>query len=392
MKIGRNDPCPCGSGKKYKKCCFLKEKQHSTPITRPPTVPKEVIDYFRRQSAKKKALESMGIYINYVTPIIFKGKKVWGIGSKVYYNRPPNETFHQFIIDILRITLGKEWWDDELKLPTEKRHFILKCFLKFNEWLTRESVKREKVSKEIWAAKPDGWSKSLLALAFDVCSLIHTLQLPEHLLKRLKNKNEYQGARYEIAIAAMFARLGCNIKFLDEKEKLTVKHCEFIATHQKTGVSIAVEVKSRHRAGVLHAPGVKDEEKLLKGDVKRLLNRALKQNPGNMPFMIFIDINSPPTPGKRIEDKQWFKDIKKMMKSYGAPTPENPDPCNGIFFTNYSYHYQTEKEAEPGEFLSIIPRYSKFPLPTPDFIKMLYSALNHYGNVPNLDLDYSDRT
>jgi hypothetical protein len=25
-KIGRNDPCPCGSGKKYKKCCMSKEK------------------------------------------------------------------------------------------------------------------------------------------------------------------------------------------------------------------------------------------------------------------------------------------------------------------------------------------------------------------------------
>lgn len=25
-KIGRNEPCPCGSGKKYKKCCLLKEK------------------------------------------------------------------------------------------------------------------------------------------------------------------------------------------------------------------------------------------------------------------------------------------------------------------------------------------------------------------------------
>ncbi|MDT8718683.1 SEC-C domain-containing protein [Clostridium sp. 19966] len=24
-KIGRNDPCPCGSGKKYKKCCGAKE-------------------------------------------------------------------------------------------------------------------------------------------------------------------------------------------------------------------------------------------------------------------------------------------------------------------------------------------------------------------------------
>lgn len=26
-KIGRNDPCPCGSGKKYKKCCWLKEQE-----------------------------------------------------------------------------------------------------------------------------------------------------------------------------------------------------------------------------------------------------------------------------------------------------------------------------------------------------------------------------
>jgi hypothetical protein len=24
-KANRNDPCPCGSGKKYKKCCALKE-------------------------------------------------------------------------------------------------------------------------------------------------------------------------------------------------------------------------------------------------------------------------------------------------------------------------------------------------------------------------------
>jgi preprotein translocase subunit SecA len=26
-KVGRNDPCPCGSGKKYKRCCLLKETQ-----------------------------------------------------------------------------------------------------------------------------------------------------------------------------------------------------------------------------------------------------------------------------------------------------------------------------------------------------------------------------
>jgi len=27
MSVGRNDPCPCGSGLKYKKCCLLKETQ-----------------------------------------------------------------------------------------------------------------------------------------------------------------------------------------------------------------------------------------------------------------------------------------------------------------------------------------------------------------------------
>lgn len=26
QKVGRNDPCPCGSGKKYKQCCIKNEK------------------------------------------------------------------------------------------------------------------------------------------------------------------------------------------------------------------------------------------------------------------------------------------------------------------------------------------------------------------------------
>lgn len=33
-KIGRNDPCPCGSGKKYKKCCLPKEQQKSVASRR----------------------------------------------------------------------------------------------------------------------------------------------------------------------------------------------------------------------------------------------------------------------------------------------------------------------------------------------------------------------
>jgi hypothetical protein len=40
MKIGRNDPCPCGSGKKYKKCCMGKTgSQPTTPATIQSQVP-----------------------------------------------------------------------------------------------------------------------------------------------------------------------------------------------------------------------------------------------------------------------------------------------------------------------------------------------------------------
>ena len=28
-KVGRNDPCPCGSGKKYKRCCLAKDEQEA---------------------------------------------------------------------------------------------------------------------------------------------------------------------------------------------------------------------------------------------------------------------------------------------------------------------------------------------------------------------------
>lgn len=31
-KIGRNEPCPCGSGKKFKKCCSLTKGTNSGPV------------------------------------------------------------------------------------------------------------------------------------------------------------------------------------------------------------------------------------------------------------------------------------------------------------------------------------------------------------------------
>jgi hypothetical protein len=49
-KNGRNDPCPCGSGKKYKNCCLFKEqKKRLTPVESFKVTPREkpkIIDYY----------------------------------------------------------------------------------------------------------------------------------------------------------------------------------------------------------------------------------------------------------------------------------------------------------------------------------------------------------
>jgi tetratricopeptide (TPR) repeat protein len=39
MSAGRNDPCPCGSGKKYKKCCLAKDEAQPVSVGSPEMQP-----------------------------------------------------------------------------------------------------------------------------------------------------------------------------------------------------------------------------------------------------------------------------------------------------------------------------------------------------------------
>lgn len=45
QKIGRNESCPCGSGKKYKKCCLAKEQERNSRMREESTVPTRVLDW-----------------------------------------------------------------------------------------------------------------------------------------------------------------------------------------------------------------------------------------------------------------------------------------------------------------------------------------------------------
>lgn len=70
-KIGRNDKCPCRSGKKFKKCCGLKPRESRRPLT-----PEEqlkvtlmgAVEKVEEAAVEKKAsLIELGVFVLYST-------------------------------------------------------------------------------------------------------------------------------------------------------------------------------------------------------------------------------------------------------------------------------------------------------------------------------------
>jgi len=108
FSMNRNEPCHCGSGRKYKVCCEGKDQ-----AKRPRRLPsrRELRRMRRELDAKSERQlavlkEEYGVHVNYVSPISYQGRRVWALGAKVYPNRPPKETFHEFLLHVLKTTLG----------------------------------------------------------------------------------------------------------------------------------------------------------------------------------------------------------------------------------------------------------------------------------------------
>jgi len=85
MKIGRNVPCPCGSGKKYKRCC-LRADEHPASTDAPAVLPEAVRRAFAAmQQSEVKRLAKHG----YVRPPIaahFQGHQFVAVddGGRTY--------------------------------------------------------------------------------------------------------------------------------------------------------------------------------------------------------------------------------------------------------------------------------------------------------------------
>ena len=362
----RNSRCPCGSGKKYKKC-------HGSAMETPE------IDFFDTPAGRRiveKAAEMRNppppprmVSRPQIQTVAF-GKKIRAVRNALHY-RPLEETFHDFQLNLLLWTLGKNWYDEQMRKPPGERHVILRWRAERNEVLEKHRDPSAPPNQPV-RAPLTGNMKALQVLADDIYQLQHALKTPRKIVERLRNMREFQGARYEILVASLFARCGFEIEFIDDRAK---KNPEFFAI--KAGERLAVEAKSRHRPGVLHESGeYVAEAQPAKARIRGLFQEALEQNPGQVPFVVFIDVNLPLTPQTPPLERVWVREAKECFderKSDGLP---DKDSC--LILSNIGWHYRREAGSPPPEFVTIMPERPIFPLRSETW-DLLQKALNEYG-------------
>jgi hypothetical protein len=365
-------PCPCGlHGKPYGDCCRDKgahalgnEMLRGTP---PRMVPGALAQI---QSSMVKDDIRFRIVWN----------ELW--------RSPQDQTFHQFLDGLAVKTLTKEWFEQQLLLPLKNQNAIVKWRTAMLELLRRPGDADDDVSTGHTLTGP---AKAYQCFGYDLYWLQLVHKLPASVVERLRDFRAFQGARYEVLIAAIFARAGFEIEWIDDS-KAPGKHPEFIATHKITGKKVGVETKSRQRPGAMNYIGTVSPETHLKGDIDDLYSKAIQQAPtGEIPFLIFIDPNVPDSPQKGlpsysyipIDTVPWMKEIRdRLIETWNAAA--EPTPESGVLITNFAFYYGDNDGPSPTGMGAFFPSLKpRVPIPGGDPIidDLIYCILG-YDTVP----------
>ena len=370
-RIGKQALCPCKSGLMFGDCHALSPPPFQNRLNDMKTDPKIRPAW--------EAMTSAGIPFHGVHPsILMDGKRIRFIGDKAYV-RPPSQTFHEFLIGFLRdVVIRKPWFERQNLLPTGSQHLLFRWFIAERKFMQPLRDKPIADGQTHFHSDASGEVSDLLTLAHDVFHLVNAKSFNTKLRRRLLDKREFQGVRYEIAVAALATRAGMKVEFVHHPDK---KHHDLLAFDQRTQTTVAFEAKSRHRAGGLHEPGPPDQNRIQRGDVASLIGQAFDQNPGKIPFIVFVDLNVPREPGVSVEERPWFNDVWTDMQSIGEASPDQPDEFSAIFFTNFWHSWSGATTSSGLEYLYIVSHYARYPLPT-DLVGRLMASVQNYSFTP----------
>jgi hypothetical protein len=304
-KVGRNERCPCGSGKKYKRC-------HGSSVSSDRTLTAQLDYLSARADARRIQRERQQGLGKPIIAATFKGRRLVAVKNRLLHSKRWL-TFEDFLFDYIKVAMGSEWGNAELAKPPGERHPILIWYQKACAHLNQFVKEPGKVN----SAPGTGAVAAYLHLAYDLYALDHNVELQEKLLARLRNRDNFTGARYEVHVAAVFIRAGFDIEFENEDDRNT-SHCEFTATYRKTGRRFSVEAKRREGRRIR---------------IGQLFNNALSKN-ANHERVIFLDINARDDSTGDQPPAFLEKALRRIRSFEGQSLNGQPRPQAYVFVSN----------------------------------------------------------
>jgi hypothetical protein len=167
VKVGRNAPCPCGSGKKYKKCCIANVV---SALNREPKLPHEDVRQLLK-AIRKRDEERIQKYGHVRPPITTKhaGQTFVAVGSRLLHDARW-KTFHDFLFAYIGSLFEKEWFTNELSKPNEQRHPLMQWYHILQEFGKSQNHPTGQVRK---IDSPPAPISALLSFAYDLYTIEH---------------------------------------------------------------------------------------------------------------------------------------------------------------------------------------------------------------------------
>ena len=235
---------------------------------------------------------------------------------------PSDWSFHQFLLSYGKGQLGADWVRANLEKGSRAHPVV--TYLANGLAGIRAAGRSEGNFAKLTM---NGELYAFLSFAYDLFTLADNAKVQQSLLSRVRHADQFQGARYEIYIAASLLRAGFKIEFEDEADSKST-HCEFAATHKKTGRTFSVEAKSRHRKS-----GDSFNETFGKAGVYRILQEALLKRASHE-RIVFADVNLPYDSRLPFEE-DWHREVGNTLTELERnQRSDDPWPQAIVFFTN----------------------------------------------------------
>jgi len=307
---------------------------------------------------------------------LHNGIRYVAVGDELIYG--DWKTFPTFLMHYCKYALGEEWFSHELEEAEANRHEICRWYGHVDS-LLRASSNSTSINETVVRIDGDGVFMAYMHLAYNLYVLAHHAALQARLISRLKHKDQFQGALYEVFVITTMIRAGFDIAFEDETDGST-SHPEFIATHQLSKQRIAVEAKSRHRPGVLGRSGNRQDPDDLTLGVRNLLLKCSQKHIVD-PYVVFIDLNMPSGlfhPGNSIAEDDIANEVANLNDARGN------SQFNMVVITNTPHVYGAPFEtAPPISVCVLIPTKPKFQAVDFGLLKEIQYAAAQHVNIPS---------